>query len=92
MHDGLTEVLIFIIGLVGGWVLTSRSRSDPSSLESEHQRTKKTEEKRAAAKTALAVAKHEQKKKELKKKRKRIQAMKPRDLAAKVRELFGEKK
>lgn len=91
MQDGLIEVIIFLVGLIGGWVLTSRSKPTVKQLQDNHEQVVTAEKKRAKAKAALAAAKHEQTVRELEAREKKIKVMRPRDLAAKVRDLFGGK-
>ncbi len=89
MHDGLIEVLLFVVGLVAGWVLTTRSKPSADTAEKVHTKTVKAETKRLKAKTALAEAKHKQTIKLIEKKQNKLNRMTARDLAAKVRDLFG---
>ena len=49
MQDGLIEVIIFLVGLIGGWVLTSRSKPTVKQLQDNHDQVVTAETKRAKA-------------------------------------------
>lgn len=91
--DGsLIEVILFIAGFIGGWILTRKSKPTADTLEEAHALTVEAETKRAKAKKALATVRHQAEVKRLERKSQAIEKLDGDDLAAKVRDVFGGKK
>ncbi len=92
MTAGFLEALIFFVGVVAGWILTSRKQIRPTAPKREHNRLVKAENKRLKAKVALIAKRHNDQIIKLEKKQNIIDSLTDKELASKLETLYGDEK